>query len=180
MDEENQDQNSPPVQEESQKENGGQMNPKLIALAILIIVLVAGLGYFFTQKNRSETSNVELNSQETVQADSMANPPLSTEDQSTETAMMSDSSEITVEGGGFYFKPNLIKVKKDEKVTIESKSVGGSHNFTIDELNVKTKTIGSSDSAKVEFTPGKAGSFEYYCSIGNHRQMGMKGTLTVE
>lgn len=25
-----------------------------------------------------------------------------------------------------------------------------------------------------------AGEFEFYCSIGNHRQMGMKGVLRVE
>lgn len=32
----------------------------------------------------------------------------------------------------------------------------------------------------IEFTPDKAGSFEYYCSVGKHREMGMKGMLTVE
>lgn len=180
MDEENQNQNSSPVQEESPKENKSQMNPKLFAVAILIIVLVAGLGYFLTQRNRTETSNVQLNSQEAVQEDSMANPNPSAENQSTETAVMSDSSIITVEGGAFYFKPSTIKVKKGQKVTIEFKNAGGSHDFTIDELNVKTKTIGSGETAKVEFTANKAGSFEFYCSVGNHRQMGMKGTLTVE
>lgn len=180
MDEENQNQNSSPVQEESPKENKSQMNPKLIAVVILIIVLVASLGYFFTQKNRGDTSNVQLNSQEAVQEDSMANPSISTDNQSTKTAVTSDSSIITVEGGAFFFKPNVIKAKLGQKVTIEFKNTGGSHDFTIDELNVKTKTLGSGETTKVEFTPDKAGSFEYYCSIGNHKQMGMKGTLTVE
>lgn len=168
------------MEEESPKENTSQLNPKFIAAAILIIVLVAGLGYFFTQKNRGDTSNVQPSSQETVQEDSMANPPLSTENQSSETALMSDSSIITVEGGAFFFKPNVIKAKKNQKVTIEFQNVGGNHDFTIDEFNVKTKTIGPGETAKVEFTPSKTGSFEFYCSISNHRQMGMKGTLIVE
>jgi plastocyanin len=31
----------------------------------------------------------------------------------------------------------------------------------------------------IEFTADKVGSFEYYCSVGSHRQMGMKGVLKV-
>ena len=31
-----------------------------------------------------------------------------------------------------------------------------------------------------EFTADKVGSFEYYCSVGSHRSMGMKGVLKVE
>ena len=33
---------------------------------------------------------------------------------------------------------------------------------------------------EVEFVVDKAGTFEYYCSVGNHRQMGMVGKLIVE
>ena len=66
-----------------------------------------------------------------------------------------------------------------DKVAIEFKNSDGNHDFTIDEFNVKTKTISSGETAKVEFTASKTGSFEFYCSIGNHRQMGMKGTLLV-
>lgn len=180
MDEENQNQNSSPAQAESPAENPNKMSPKIITAAILVIVVIIGLGYFLTQKNRSTDSNLELTTQDEIQDDSMSNPSLSTENQSTGTAATSDSSVITVEGGAFYFKPNVIKAKLGQKVTIEFKNAGGSHDFTIDELNVKTKTIGSGDTAKVEFTPSKTGSFEFYCSISNHRQMGMTGTLTVE
>lgn len=45
---------------------------------------------------------------------------------------------------------------------------------------VKTKVINGGETDTVEFTPDKAGSFEYYCSVGKHRAMGMKGTVTVE
>jgi hypothetical protein len=40
--------------------------------------------------------------------------------------------------------------------------------------------VGAGASDVVEFTADKAGTFEYYCSVGNHRAMGMKGTLTVK
>lgn len=54
------------------------------------------------------------------------------------------------------------------------------HNFVVDELGVKTKTIKGGEEDVVEFTPDAAGTFEYYCSVGEHRAKGMKGTLIVE
>jgi uncharacterized cupredoxin-like copper-binding protein len=32
----------------------------------------------------------------------------------------------------------------------------------------------------VQFVADKTGTFEFYCSVGNHRQMGMVGTLVVQ
>jgi plastocyanin len=32
----------------------------------------------------------------------------------------------------------------------------------------------------IEFVANKKGKFEYYCSVGEHRAMGMKGNLVVE
>ncbi len=90
------------------------------------------------------------------------------------------SRSIEVEGGMFYYKPNEIKVKAGEKVTITFKNVEGVHDFVIDELNVKTQKIKSGETETVEFTPENPGSYEFYCSVGNHRAMGMKGTLIVE
>ena len=55
----------------------------------------------------------------------------------------------------------------------------GNHDFVIDELNVKTKEIGAGKTDTVELTPNEVGTFEFYCSVGNHKQMGMKGTLIV-
>ncbi len=93
---------------------------------------------------------------------------------------MDASQSIEVEGGMFYFKPNEIKVKVGEKVTITFKSVEGVHDFVIDELNLKTKQIKAGGSETVEFTPDKPGIYEFYCSVANHRAMGMKGTLIIE
>ena len=87
---------------------------------------------------------------------------------------------IEIEGGSFYFKPNEIKVKAGEKVKITFKNIEGFHDFVIDELNVKTKQIKDGEVDVVEFTPTLSGSYEFYCSIGNHRSMGMKGILIVE
>ncbi len=87
---------------------------------------------------------------------------------------------IAVTGGSFYFEPNEIRVKKGEKVVITFTNKEGTHNFVIDEFGVKTEIISAGASTEITFTPDKTGTFEFYCSVGNHRAMGMKGTLIVE
>lgn len=87
---------------------------------------------------------------------------------------------IEVEGGSFYFKPNEIRVKVGDRVKITLNSVSMMHDFTIDELNVKSATAPAGQSTTVEFTADKAGTFEYYCSVGSHRAQGQIGKLIVE
>jgi plastocyanin len=85
-----------------------------------------------------------------------------------------------VTGGSFYFTPNVIRVKKGDTVKIVFTNAGGMHNFVLDEFNVKMDPIKDKETRTVEFIADKTGSFEYYCSVGSHRQMGQKGTLIVE
>lgn len=87
--------------------------------------------------------------------------------------------EFTVIGGNFSFTPNTLEVKQGDTVRIAFKNANGFHDFKLDEFNVASGQIRDGESETVEFIADKAGSFEYYCSVGNHRAMGMKGTLTV-
>ena len=73
-----------------------------------------------------------------------------------------------------------IKVKLGDKVRIEFTSTGGFHDWKVDEFYAATKQVVEGDSTFVEFTADKKGSFEYYCSVGQHRANGMKGKLIVE
>jgi plastocyanin len=112
-------------------------------------------------------------------------PPEMTEDQSAELKLAEADhkpGEFTfhVKGGSFFYVPNMIKVKKGDKVKIVFENVGGMHNINIDEFNVKSETVQTDKETTVEFTADKTGSFEYYCSVGQHRAMGQKGTLVVE
>lgn len=92
-----------------------------------------------------------------------------------------ESLEVTqIDAGGFYYKPNILKVKKGEKVKIEIKAVDMMHDFNIDELGIKSPIVQSGESAIVEFVADKVGEFEYYCSVGQHRNLGQVGKLIVE
>ena len=87
---------------------------------------------------------------------------------------------IDVEAGSFYYKPDTITVKKGQKVKIVLHAVSMMHDFNIDELNVKAPITKNGDTSTVEFTPDKTGTFEYYCSVGQHRANGQVGKITVE
>jgi plastocyanin len=86
---------------------------------------------------------------------------------------------FTVTGGNFEFTPASMTVKKGDTVRITFMNVEGFHDFVIDEFDVATKQIQGGAEEVVEFVADETGSFEYYCSVGSHRAMGMKGTLTV-
>lgn len=89
------------------------------------------------------------------------------------------AKEFTVTGANYSFSPSTLTVKKGDRVRIVFQNIEGFHDFRVDELNVATRQIRAGDRDIVEFTPDKAGTFEYYCSVGHHRMAGMRGTLVV-
>lgn len=52
------------------------------------------------------------------------------------------------------------------------------HNVTIEETGDASETI--TDGTTSVTTELEAGEYTYFCSVGNHRQLGMEGMLTVE
>jgi plastocyanin len=95
------------------------------------------------------------------------------------TAGISKKKSFTIEGSNYKFIPSEIKVKKGDTVEIVFKNTGGMHDWVIDEFNVRTNKINSGETETITFLADKAGKYEYYCSVGQHRAMGMKGSLIV-
>jgi len=87
--------------------------------------------------------------------------------------------EFVVTGVPFSFTPNSMVVNKGDTVKVTFKNGGGTHDFKIDEFNVATPIINAGEEQSVTFVADKSGTFEYYCSVGNHRALGMVGTFTV-
>lgn len=88
--------------------------------------------------------------------------------------------EFDVTGTNFEFSVKEMRVKKGDTVLIRFSNEGGFHDWVIDEFNASTPRISEGGEAMVEFVADKAGEFEYYCSVGSHRQLGMVGRLIVE
>jgi plastocyanin len=110
----------------------------------------------------------------------VASPVVGTVSPSPAAPVAGAVKEFTVTGSNFMFDPSQMRVKLGDRVRVTFVNAGGTHDWKIDEFNVGTKVIQGGQQETVEFVADRAGQFEYYCSVGTHRQMGMRGTLTVE
>lgn len=99
-----------------------------------------------------------------------------------EKAVNTETSVKTfnVTGANFRFDPATINVKKGDRVRIVFKSLDMQHDLDITELNVDSPVTVAGETSEFEFTADRAGKFEYFCSVGQHRANGMVGTLVVE
>ncbi len=86
---------------------------------------------------------------------------------------------VKVTAKKYDFEPSTISVVRGRPVRLEITAVDHDHGIEIKELGVKQK-LQKGKATVVEFTPDKAGTFEFHCSVfcglGHH---GMKGTLVV-
>ncbi len=108
-------------------------------------------------------------------------PGVSQDDNDTAVASHSEELEpvvIDMESGMFFFEPNVIRAQVGQPVVVNVTATGV-HDFVIDEFSVRQATP-DGETTTIEFTPTRAGSFEFYCSIGSHRERGQVGTLIVE
>lgn len=74
----------------------------------------------------------------------------------------------------------ILRVKAGDQIRVDLTVEDGLHDFLIDGLGVATEQVDAGQTASVSFTAPAAGEYEYYCSVGNHRAMGMTGRLIVE
>lgn len=93
--------------------------------------------------------------------------------------VLPETKSFTVNGQNFSFSPNTMTVNRGDRVRITFQNQSGTHDLVVDGYNVRTKVLSGGQSETIEFVANQSGSFEYFCSVGNHRQMGMKGTLIV-
>lgn len=154
------------------------MNKTIIMAGVVALVVIGGALYFMG--NRQSTGQPQTQTPVITEAPSTVPSSPSGAMKPSGAMMKGEVKEFTVVSKGLNFTPAEIKVKKGDKVKITYKNTLGTHNFTIDKFNVATKTLSAGDEETVEFTVDKAGSFEYYCSVTNHRALGMKGTFIVE
>ena len=123
----------------------------------------------------------------TKQTPSTAQTTPVTKQPSTSSATQTPSSQtqtnnrvvFNIKGTKFAYDKKELTVTEGDMVTINFESADGFHDWVIDEFNAATKQVDVGVPTSVTFVADKVGVFEYYCSVGNHRAMGMVGKLTV-
>ncbi len=157
------------------------MNKTLVIVLVVVVVLVGG--YLLMRGDKSS----EGTASDTTGGDMSNVPPLVGDAPVGDLPAASDGEmdpgtvkEFTVEGSNFKFSVAEMRVKKGDAVKVVFKNVEGFHDWVIDEFNTKTKQLKAGEQETIEFVADKLGTFEYYCSVGEHRKMGMVGKLIVE
>ena len=168
---------------------------KNILLVIIGVVILVGLIMYLTRETDiAKTPEAETTADTAQTAEMPTVTATTTTATSTGTTATSTATTtvgvlaVTVHGGSYKFDPATITAKEGQTVRLTFVSDGGLHDFTLDEFaGAKTKQLqGGKGDAKIynmqtiEFTATKKGTFTYYCSVGNHRAMGMEGTFIVE
>jgi len=93
----------------------------------------------------------------------------------------SEAKEIQVVGTEYSYQPSSITLSEGDKVILTFRNAGRlPHNLMIEALGLSTKTIGQGQSDTIEFVATSSGTFEFYCSVSNHRSLGMEGSLEVK
>ncbi|MGE5041936.1 MAG: cupredoxin domain-containing protein [Candidatus Levyibacteriota bacterium] len=152
-----------------------------ILLAVGIIAFIALVGVVaLSLKTTNKSLSANSMREEMTESSSEAKAEAKNAVAGAQTDQTPNEVTVQMEAGSFYYKPAQIKVKKGTKVKIVMTSHDMMHNFNIDELQVKMPLTKAGETNTVEFTADKAGTFEYYCSVGKHRLMGQVGQLIVE
>lgn len=146
--------------------------PTYLTLA-LVVALAVGSYFFFSQRNLGSPG---FASPSPAMTNSLQ-PSVAGINAVTDSE--AKAQVIQVEGGSYYYEPSEIRVKLGQPVTIRLTSVDKMHDFVIDELDVASDTAETDETVEVNFTPDRTGEFEFYCSIEDHRENGMVGTLIV-
>ncbi len=155
------------------------MNVKL-----LFSVLLAGLLLFGCTQPQTQPPAASVAA--TVQATSQASAPAATQEAATPlqppaTPSQSQASiqEVTLSATSFEFSPATVTVKKGVPVKLTITAQDVPHGFSLPEFGIQ-RDLNPGKAEVIEFTPDKAGSFTFACSVfcgAGHG--GMKGTLVV-
>lgn len=95
----------------------------------------------------------------------------------TETGT-SSGADYELFASEFAFAPPFLVIDKPGTYTISLRNDGTvPHNFTIKGVG-KTPDVQPGDTVTTELTL-KKGAYRYFCSIGDHAEQGMDGTLNV-
>lgn len=181
---------------------------KIILGVIVLLVIVGGIVYFTGQKQEpampasptsqgGEDKDSEAMSEEKDESMTTtpsptpasptsptppppASPPPTTPPPVSPPPATSQVKTFNLTGQNFTFSQSEIRVKKGDTVKINFESVEGFHDWSLDTYNVQTSQVNAGSKTSVQFVADKTGTFEYYCSVGNHRALGIVGNLIVE
>lgn len=147
---------------------------------LIFIAICVGIGALLFNADFGDNTETDVTSNTTSANLSVGgtSTPVDTEAAATTTSSV---KVFNISGVNFEFDVEEMRVKKGDTVTVNFTSADGFHDLVIDEFNARTERLRPENGVgTVTFVADKAGTFEYYCSVGQHRMNGMVGEFIVE
>ncbi len=151
------------------------MTPVIVAAVALLGL--AALVYAMNSNSEDSPADMQSSSMELVEDESVV---LNEDDLMMLDEEMDSERNFEVTASDFAYSMNEIRVSVGDTVNIMFRNLEGNHDLVIDELNVRTPILSAGQDAEVSFVASEPGTYEYYCSVGEHRAMGMVGKLIIE
>ncbi|MGH9858331.1 MAG: cupredoxin domain-containing protein [Acidobacteriota bacterium] len=155
----------------------------IIGGIVVLIIIIAAVAFFWMRGNDTTPEGVVEPLPEEIEEEPAVLIPSNTvsREEAEPTVAEGEVREFTVIGREFSYSPAEIRVQQGDTVRITLQNGGTMpHDWRLDEFNAATSVITPGQQETIEFVADQAGEFEYYCSVGQHRQQGMVGTLIVE
>lgn len=115
-----------------------------------------------------------------MESDAMSGSDTMSWDDTMDDASTGMTHVFDLTSSPYDFSMEEIMVKVWDTVTINLTSIWWSHDWVVDEFDASTMVVSpGDDTTTVTFVADTAGTFEYYCSVGDHRAQGMIGNLIV-
>jgi len=166
--------------------NSKQGGAGVYAIVIVLIILV-GAWFLFTGDDAVEVNLddiVEGGTDSPIVDDAREGDEVPEEDPIEDPGDLEggEIQTVTVDiiGRNFNFDVTEIRVNVGDTVIINFESDEGFHDWVVDEFNAATGRVLSGQTTEVTFVADTAGTYQYYCSVGQHRALGMVGMLIVE
>ena len=97
-----------------------------------------------------------------------------------QTTSKNQSRVVRVTSENWKFTPNVIRVKKGEKITLSLQGVSGLHGFSVPDLGINIP-VPQGQTVTVKLPTDKSGSFGLRCSIPcGQGHVDMRGTIVIE
>jgi len=148
----------------------------IIGIVVVLVVLVGGFMLF---KNM-QTPDQGTPAAPTDQSTQATSAPAMTDTTASGAATTGTVKEVTISGSNLNSPLQQSPSTKATPLKSLSQIPEECTMSCLMTFSAGSKTIQSGATDTFQFVADKAGTFQYYCSVGNHKAMGMVGTLTVQ
>jgi plastocyanin len=154
-----------------------------VVFILIGLLILGGVGFVILGGNETEepvvVDEVEI-IEETQETITVEDEEVVQETEEVVEKFETTEHVFTLDSFNLGYSETELRVKMGDTVTINLTNSDGFHDWVIDEFGVATDKIQTGGNTSVTFVAERAGTFEYYCSVGSHRANGMVGNLIVE